>query len=115
MSLTVPSDSTLERVAIRIYVGAELSLQLEPYILRSRNTREEMICFVNAGKTVIDGDDDKFEFDVSIPMWQGDQICLRYANLDPVNAYDFAMDIELDARAGAERWPGIFPSKGGIA
>jgi hypothetical protein len=114
LRLEVPSNSTLEHVAIRIYVGAELDLTLDPYIERARQTREEMIVYVGGGKTVIDGDDDKFDFDVSIPMWQGDFIVCKYANADGVNSYDFAMDIELDSRGGAERWPGIFPGNGVI-
>jgi len=62
--------SRIEQVNVRIYRGAELSLQIVPFIEigTDPNHRERLPVVTFAGaKQYVDGDDDAWEFPVEIP------------------------------------------------
>ena len=103
----VRGDCTLERLSVRIYIGAQLDLKLTPMIQRAAagGIREPLIKYAPGGKQYIDGDDDTFVWSVSVPMQVDDEIVIGYVNDDVANAYDFACDFEVDYLAGTMRLP----------
>lgn len=110
-SIEVPSDGTIERVQIRIYTGAELDLQLEP-VIRTESGQERPIVKLR-GKSVIDGDDDFYEFVPVKPIQDNDQIIIKATN-NGANALDYRVNIDVDYRAGLSSFIGRLLGGGGL-
>jgi hypothetical protein len=103
IEFTVPGDCTVERLAIRIYEGAALLLQLKPFIKRAGSEiREPLVRYAKSGKQYIDGEDESYKWTMSIPAGVDDVIGVDYVNSD-ADAHDFAVDVELDYAAGIYR------------
>jgi hypothetical protein len=106
-TLRVAGDGTVERVRVRIYIGAQLDLKLRVWLRRKNGGKvdEPLIKFVKGMKDYIDGDDDDFSFEIGVPVYLDDEIVVEYKNDDPLNAYDFSVDVEIDYAGGAYRMP----------
>lgn len=87
-------------VAVRVYAGNELSLQLVP-VLRYRGEATPLVEFAEGGHQYIVGDDDAFVFKTDVDAPRGSTLGVQYTNTDAVNAYDFAVDITLHAQQGS--------------
>lgn len=113
LNYEVPEDVTVERLSVRIYRGAELELRLSPFVDRDRaddrERREPLVTF--EGKQYIDGDDDFFEFDLAIPVEEGQEIGVEVENLDGTYTYNFSAIVELDSAGGLDR---VFNVIGGL-
>lgn len=96
----IESDATIEHVMIRIYSGAELDLQIKPFVLKGRD-RQPLINY--EGKDYVDGDDDVWPFTMSEPIEEGEEIGVEVTNKDASNAYDFAAHIHVDYAGGVRR------------
>jgi len=103
----IRGDCTIERASLRIYIGAQLDLEIRPMIERAGvgGIREPLIRYCSGGKQYIDGDDDVYNWILSIPLEVDDKIVLAYSNNDVVNDYDFAFDFEVDYLGGVYRVP----------
>jgi len=100
-------DATIEKITVRIYRGAELDLEVKPSVAydadEGRASNVPLITFVDGGKQYVDGDGDRWEFPVSVPVTEGDEIVVKVNNTDPDNGYDYAVDVVLEKAAGASR------------
>jgi hypothetical protein len=97
VTLSVDADGTIESLKLRIYRGAENTLHLRPV----RKTNGSEIALLDyAGKTFVDGDDDVWQWDVSVPIQKGDEIGIRYDNQDPNNPHNFRATVDVDHRGG---------------
>jgi len=100
-------DATIEEVTVRIYRGAELDLQVTPSVAfdanEGRDSLVPLITFVDGGKQFVDGEGDRWEFPVSVPVTEGDEIVVDVDNTDPDNGYDYAVDAVIERAAGASR------------
>lgn len=94
-------DATVERVSVRIYRGAETTLSVTPLVRTADGNEFSLVELV--GKQSVDGDDDKFIFDVSEPVEEGDEIVVRSKNNDGKNAHNYRVNVEIDAAGGVER------------
>jgi hypothetical protein len=105
--LVVPAfnDGTIENLSLRIYLGPALDLRVDPYLMRFNGRRQNLIEYVTGGKQFLDGDDDRYSFNVSIPIRRNELIVCDYWNLDLVNPYDFRLTVEIDYAGGVWRWP----------
>lgn len=102
MRYRVPRDGTVEAFSLRIYSGAELDLEIKPYVVQKADEGQtDLIRMV--GKDHLDGDDDVYRFDTSVPVEQGDEIVLSATNQDGSNAYDYRSNIEIDHAGGLSR------------
>lgn len=91
----IREESTIERLVVRIYPGAELDLRVEPYLkVAEDGPREPLITY--EGKQYIDGDDDKWNFDLVEEAEPGDIVGVEVVNLDDSNGYDFVTQLSLD-------------------
>jgi hypothetical protein len=94
-------EGTLDRVNVRIYSGAALYLQLKPKLDQLHQREVDVVDYT--GKQYIDGDDDAYVFDVSIPVHVDNQLIVEYVNNSLVDALDFAVDFIVDHLGGTER------------
>jgi len=100
LTKTVENAATVEDVTIRIYRGAELALQVEPFVKRN-NRRFPLIDF--HGKDHVDGDGDFFEFPVSESISVDDKIGVEATNVADDYAFDFSTDFVVDRAGGTNR------------
>jgi len=105
LTYKVPEEATVERFAVRIYVGAELDLEIDPYIKTDGNEPNRTLIDL-VGKQYIDGDDDRYEFDLSRSIPDSAEIVLEATNNDGSNAYDYRANLEIDYASGASRFLG---------
>ncbi|MWG34158.1 hypothetical protein [Halomarina oriensis] len=96
----VSRDATVERVTVRIYLGAELDLRVRPFVTESQSRRPLV---VYQGKQYIDGDNDVYEFALSEPVAGGESIGVEVENRDGTNSYDFSMTATVDHDGGLNR------------
>jgi len=102
----VSDPATIEQLSIRIYPGAETDLEIVPQVLKDQtNTAESLVRF--QGKEYVDGDDDVFEWDLSVPVVEDDKIQIRAENKDANNPYDYRVNVEIDERNGIRAFWGI--------
>lgn len=102
VSWRVPRDGTLEKLAVRIYIGAENTLRLNVYHEHEDGGQELLI--QPQGKNFIDGDDDRWEWDLAVPVRQNDAIVVDYENTDGTNAHNFRVTLDVDYYNGVERF-----------
>lgn len=100
LTKTVEQDATVEKLTVRIYRGAELALQLEPFVKRDGR---EFALVEHQGKQYIDGDGDFFEFPVSESVETDDEVGVRVTNEAADYGYSFALDVVLDREGGTAR------------
>jgi hypothetical protein len=97
----VSESATVEHLSIRIYRGAELDLELTPFLERDGTERTSLVDLV--GKDHIDGDDDRYKLDVLEPVSADDVIGVEYNNQDNNNPHNFSVDVTLDRAGGQSR------------
>jgi len=103
LTYRIPGECTIERVSLRFYPDAMLNLQLDPYLLKTKERRYNLIDYVTGAKGYIDGDDDYFIYTCKHPAQVDDVLTIEYNNIDAVDAFDFTVDIELDFMGGLLR------------
>lgn len=96
----IQQDATVEHVSVRIYEGAQLDLQIEPYV-KSGGSIFSLIDY--EGKEYVDGDDDVWEFHVSESVREEDYVGVKVTNTSGNYAYDWSVDVCLDRAGGARR------------
>lgn len=97
----VREDSTVESVSVRIYSGAGLALRLR--ILRvDDQTGTESEIVRTEGKPFIDGDDERYSWDVSEPVSKDDKIRVEATNLADDQEFNFRANFDVDERAGTK-------------
>ncbi len=101
LSKEVESPGTVTNLLVRIYRGAELDLQVDPFHKPVAGSDESLITF--RGKQFVDGDGDKFEFSLSEPIREGSEIGVNVRNLDPDFAYDFSTIMTVEHFGGTQR------------
>lgn len=100
MQINIPGPGLIERLAIRIYQGAQLNLRINPYLVRPRQNLN-LINYVTGGKQFVDGDDDNYIYNLSIECNQDDALAVWFSNLQATHAYDFRVSVEINYAAGA--------------
>jgi hypothetical protein len=105
LTYEVPEDATVEQLRVRIYRGAELDLEVEPFIDRSRDTRREQRepLVTYRGREFIVGDGDEFVFPLSLDVQEGEVLAVEVRNQDGTYSYDFSVDLELEYAGGTSR------------
>ena len=98
----VPTDATIEHISVRIYPGPELDLTIRPRLHRAAEG-ETIDLLRTIGKNHIDGDNDLWRWDVSIPVRANDEIRVVAANDDDTETYDYRVGMDLDQLGGVSR------------
>jgi hypothetical protein len=96
----IEEDATVEQLTVRVYRGAELALQVYPFVKRE-GRRFPLIDF--NGKSFVDGEGDKWQFDVSESVETDDLVGVEVTNTATDYGYDFSTDVSLDRAGGSSR------------
>jgi len=102
----VQNDATIEGVTARIYKGAENTLRLNVKYISTSGSPVSLVENVDAdgdGKDYIDGDDDEWNWEPSVPVEEGDKIVVEHRNMDGSNAHNYRVNMNLDYMGGVER------------
>jgi hypothetical protein len=99
LSYELPDDARIEEVSVRMYRGAELDLEVFPFLEREEGRREPLVTF--RGREVVVGDNDHFDFLISQPVRESDEIGIEAEH----TGSDFQLDVQvtmvLDYRNGS--------------
>jgi len=93
-------DGRIRKVTARIYEGAQLDLELQIQKVTESGNTVQIIDPI--GKSVIDGDDDAYEWIVNIPFSDMDSVQVVAENTDPNNAYDYRVNMDVSYEGGAD-------------
>lgn len=102
VSIPLDGPATVESLMLRIYVGAENTLRLRP-MKKKNNGYEDLLDYADDGKHYVDGDDDVWEWDLSVPVGEDEEIVIRYDNRDGSNAHNFRANLDVDYFGGTKR------------
>jgi len=102
----VGNDATVEGVTARIYRGAENTLHLRLKHIPASGSPSQLVepaADDGDGKDYIDGDDDAWEWDLSVPVEEGDLLVVEHENTDGSNAHNYRVNMDIDYMGGVER------------
>ena len=102
MRYSIPKSGTVESVSVRIYEGAELDLELTPYIDHEGDDGTTDL-ITQVGKEHIDGDDDVYRYSVSLPVSREDTLVISATNQSDQYDYDYRVNVEIDFAGGSGR------------
>lgn len=97
------TDATVEGVSVRIYRGAENTLRLTLTHVPASGSPSDLVETVDGGKDYVDGDDDLYQWDTSVPVEDGDELVVEANNTDGTNAHNFRVNMDLDYMSGVQR------------
>jgi hypothetical protein len=95
--------ATIEQLMVRIYRGAELDLQVVPFVKQGGDDGSRHPVVTLRGKDYIDGDGDKWQFSAVEQVQPGDLVGVEVTNTNSEFAYDFASDFTIDRAGGTTR------------
>jgi hypothetical protein len=96
------ADGVVSQVNIRFYPGCELALEVKPFILHKGRRAEDFFTYAEFSKSAISGDDDFFQFPVSLTFELDDEICVYFSNTDGINSYTVCVDVFVNYEAGGD-------------
>lgn len=80
-------NGMIEKVTIRFYAGCEKSLKVRPYVQHHGEKMQDMFTFPEGAEKFIAGDDDLYEYDVAIEIFNDDELHVWVNNTDLNYAY----------------------------
>jgi hypothetical protein len=107
LTYNIRKPCTIEGMHVRFYFGNQLSVRVNPYLLKTKERQYNIIDFPAGTKKYIDGEDESLDYNVSVPCDVDDEIVIEYTNTDGANGYDIAVSFELDFMGGALRIGGV--------
>jgi hypothetical protein len=96
------ADGVVNQVNIRFYPGCELSLEVKPFVLHKGRRAEDIFTYAGSSKQAISGDDDFFQFPVSVTFELDDEFCVYFINTDTANTYTVCVDVFVNYEAGGD-------------
>lgn len=94
-------NGMIEHVSIRFYAGVERALKVRPYIQHHSEKLQDMFTFAQGMENTISGDDDLFEYDVAIEIFNDDELCIWVHNTDLNYPYTLVCDVAVNYYVGA--------------
>lgn len=93
----VKADGFISSVSIRFYPGAENDLQVKPYIKhKGTHAIEDFFTYPEGTQKFISGDNDYFEYNVSLQVMYDDEIEVWVENKSTNYAYTLSVDVEIN-------------------
>ena len=83
------------KLSIRIYVGPELDLRIYPVIVRAGGAVENVIHYMGE-KDYLDGEDDRFQWDILMVVRPGDILRVTAVNANAAYAYDYRLNCSVN-------------------
>lgn len=106
LAYEVQDDATVEGVTARIYPGAENTLHLRVKHIPVSGSPTPLVETVDSdgnGKDYIDGDDDSWTWQPSVPVEKGDVLVVEHENTDGSNAHNYRVNMNIDYMNGRDR------------
>lgn len=103
----VSRNATVESIKIRFYQGPRLAVSVTPFVDHAGDDGETPL-LRTVGKEAVDGDNDVYEFGISVPVDEGDTLTMGLENTDPDFSYNVRTNLELDYAGGGGRFLGGF-------
>jgi len=100
---SVRKPFSIEKMMARFYVGQELDMEVDPFILNPDTGQRYELVRYPAQATKIAGDDDDYEFSISQPVEEEWEIVIDYENLNSTNSYDYVVNMDVDYAGGVSR------------
>lgn len=97
----LPYNCTIEKIIIRLYMGNELALEVDPFLLKHNEVRQNLLNF--RGKSYFSGDEEREEFTIGIPALTDEEIVVKVKNTSLDFDYDFIVSFELEFEGGTNR------------
>lgn len=104
LTYDISKGARVEELRVRIYRGAELDLEVFPFIERGAGRREPLVTL--AGREAIVGDADFFEFPVSVPVDEPQKVGVEAKHVGSEFPLDYQVTMVLDYEGGVDR--GLF-------
>lgn len=99
----IKANGTIDKITVRFYIGQELHLKVMPYIRHIGNKIHYPITLGGGGGDYwLIGDDDTFNFDVSIPVYNDDEVVVEFENESDYE-YNLVCDFVIDYLGGTDR------------
>jgi hypothetical protein len=92
LSERIKSNGAVKSVKVRFYDGSEGSFHVNPYVLHKGSLQENVVSYPDGGEKYMSGNDDDFNFDVSIPIEIDDELKV-YVNNTSSFVYTLVCDI----------------------
>jgi len=99
----IKDDGTIEGLRVRFNQGQQGSLLVRPYIEVKGGSIIDLVTYQQDSDQYLSGDDDKFEFDISLPVGRNDQICVYAKNNSATYGRTVVVDIIVDYYGGQNR------------
>lgn len=96
-------NGTIEEINNRIYSGAVGLLKIRPYLVSQGEVFEALVKHANGADDYLAGDDDRDNYDVTIPFERGNYIEIQVTNESDTYDYDLNMSMTLDYYGGKRR------------
>lgn len=98
LTYELSAPARVEELRVRTYRGAELDLELYPFVERSEGRREPLVTLMGRDKIV--GDSDHFEFPISVPVDEPQKIGVAAEHTGDEFPLDYQVTAVLDYRGG---------------
>lgn len=101
----IPENATIERLSLRIYGGPEHDLNIVPTRRTSGQGGKRDYPLVRMfGQDHIDGEDDRFVWNISRAVEKGEKVVMKAENTDPNNPHHYRANLDVDYRGGLGGW-----------
>lgn len=90
----IKSNGRIVEVRVRFYDGSEGSFHVRPYVLHKGSLQENVVSYPDQGEQFISGNDDYFNFPVSVDVENDDQLKVWAENTSTF-LYTLVVDVVL--------------------
>lgn len=95
LTYRIPSNGTIDKLTVRFYPGPEGDLRIRPLLINYSDQPQRIVHYAEGGKDYISGENDEYNYPVSIAVQIDDEIHIYYENLDATNTYSLVVDVVL--------------------
>jgi hypothetical protein len=89
----VKYDGFIERINVRFYAGQESELKVMPLVMHKGGKTETFFTYPEGTEPTLSGEDDRFEYPLSIDIEYDDEIQIRYENRSSLYEYTLVVDV----------------------
>jgi hypothetical protein len=91
----VKANGVIRQVSIRFYSGQEKSLRVRPFVLHKASRAEDFFTYVEGTDVFMSGDNDVFNFPITLDVEYDDQIAVSYENTSSAYPYSLVVDVQV--------------------
>jgi hypothetical protein len=89
----VKYDGFIEAINVRFYAGQESELKVMPLVMHKGGKTETFFTYPEGTDPTLSGEDDNFQYPLSIDIEYDDEIHIRYENRSSTYEYTLVVDV----------------------